>query len=197
VHARARRPALPAMGMVAMLSLFGVSHSAILPVFAEQMLGGAHYFTWMVVAAGAGALLGALAIGYRSQGTTMQGAALLMLGYSAAMAAFSFTHLLAYALIAQFVIGWTYFALMTSLQTLIQTIVDESKRGRVMSLFQVCWAGLIPWGGLAMGKSAAELGVTVTLGAGAGICGVYALGVWMWARGSLAADVPAPDSGLY
>jgi hypothetical protein len=42
-----------------------------------------------------------------------------------------------------------------------------------MSLFQVCWAGLIPWGGLAMGKSAAELGVTTTLGAAAGICGLY------------------------
>jgi predicted MFS family arabinose efflux permease len=196
-HARERRPALPALAMVGTLSLFGVSHSAILPVFAEQMLGGAHYFTWMVVATGAGAMLGALAIGYRSQGTSMQGAAILMLGYSAAMGGFAFTRVLAYALAAQFVIGWTYFALMTSLQTLIQSIVDETKRGRVMALFQVCWAGLIPWGGLAMGKSAAELGVTTTLGAAAAICGVYAIGVWLWARGSLAAEVPASESGLY
>jgi MFS family permease len=196
-HARERRPALAALAMVAMLSLFGVSHSVILPVFAEKMLGSVHYFTWMVVATGSGAMLGALAIGYRSQQTSMQGAALLMLGYSAAMAGFAFTHVLAYALLAQFVIGWTYFAVMTSLQTLIQSIVDESKRGRVMSLFQVCWAGLIPWGGLAMGKSAAELGVSTTLGAGAGICGVYALAVWLWARGSLAAELPASESGLY
>jgi MFS family permease len=196
-HARERRPALPALMMVAMLSLFGVSHTAIMPVFAEKMLGSAHYFTWMVVASGAGAMLGALAIGYREQGTSMQGAALLMIGYSAAMGGFAFTHVLAYALVAQFVIGWTYFAVMTSLQTLIQSIVDEAKRGRVMSLFQVCWAGLIPWGGLAMGKSAAELGVTATLGAGAAICGVYALGVWTWARGSVGADVPASEGGLY
>jgi predicted MFS family arabinose efflux permease len=161
------------------------------------MLGGAHYFTWIVVATGLGAMLGALSIGYRAQGTSMQGAALLMIGYSAALAGFAFTHVLAYALAAQFVIGWTYFAVMTSLQTLIQSIVDETKRGRVMSLFQVCWAGLIPWGGLAMGKSAAELGVTTTLGAAAGICGVYALGVWLWARGSLTADLPASEGGLY
>ena len=197
VHARERRPALSALAMVGTLSLFGVSHSAILPVFAEQMLGSAHYFTWIVVATGLGAMLGALAIGYRSQATSMQGAALLMIGYSAALAGFAFTRVLAYALVAQFVIGWTYFALMTGLQTLIQSIVDESKRGRVMSLFQVAWAGLIPWGGLAMGKSAAELGVTTTLGLAAGICGFYGLAVWLWARGSLSAEVPASEGGLY
>jgi hypothetical protein len=60
--------------------LFGVSHSAILPVFREQMLGSSHYFTWIVVATGVWARCsGALAIGYRSQGTSMQGAALLMI----------------------------------------------------------------------------------------------------------------------
>jgi MFS family permease len=196
-HASERRPALPALAMVGTLSLFGVSHSAILPVFAEQMLGSSHYFTWIVVATGLGAMLGALAIGYRSQGTSMQGAATLMIGYSAAMAAFAFTRVLAYALVAQFVIGWTYFALMTGLQTMIQSIVDESKRGRVMSLFQVAWAGLIPWGGLAMGKSAAELGVTTTLGTAAGICGCYGICVWLWARGSVPAEVPASEGGLY
>ena len=127
----------------------------------------------------------------------MQGAAALMIGYSAAMAGFAFTRVLAYALVAQFVIGWTYFALMTGLQTMIQSIVDESKRGRVMSLFQVCWAGLIPWGGLAMGKSAAEFGVTTTLGAAAGICGFYGIGVWLWARGAVSAEVPASEGGLY
>ncbi len=196
-HARERKPALPALAMVAMLSLFGVSHSVILPVFAEQMLGSTHYFTWMIVATGGGAMLGALSIGYRAQGPSMQAAAALMIVYSAAMASFAFIHVLAYALVAQFVIGWTYFAVMTSLQTLIQSIVDESKRGRVMSLFQVCWAGLIPWGGLMMGKSAADLGVTATLGSGAAICGVYAFGVWLWARGAVAADLPASEGRLY
>jgi MFS family permease len=196
-HARERRPALQALAMVGTLSLFGVSHSAVLPVYAEHVLGSAHYFTWMVVATGAGAMLGALSIGYRSQATSMQGAAWMMIGYSAAMAAFAFTRVLPYALVAQFVIGWTYFALMTSLQTLIQSIVDEAKRGRVMSLFQVCWAGLIPWGGLAMGASARAIGVTATFAAGAGICGVYAVGALIWARGSVDAGLPASDAGLY
>jgi MFS family permease len=196
VHARERRPALPALAMVATLSLFGVSHTALLSVFAEHELGGARYFPWMVVASGAGAMLGALSIGYRSRGPSVQGAAALMLGYSAAMAVFSAARSVPLALAMQFVIGWTYFAVMTSLQTLIQSIVHESKRGRVMSLFQVAWAGLIPWGGLGMGAAATAVGETATLATGAAICGLYAAGALAWARSSPAA-VPAPDSGMY
>jgi hypothetical protein len=183
--------------MVATLSLFGVSHSAILSVFAEHELGSARYFPWMVVSTGAGAMLGALSIGYQSRGPSMHAAALLMLGYSVAMGVFSTARGLPLALVSQFVIGWTYFAMMTSLQTLIQQIVHESKRGRVMSLFQVAWAGLVPWGGLGMGASASAIGETATLAAAAGICGVYAVGALIWSRNSLAATVPAPDSGLY
>jgi predicted MFS family arabinose efflux permease len=185
VHARERRPALPALAMVAMLSLFGVSHSAILPVFSQEMLGSAEYFTWIVVATGAGAMLGALSIGYRSQGPSMREAAVLMLSYSGAMGVFSVSRALPLALLAQFIMGWTYFAVMTSLQTLVQSIVHESKRGRVMSLFQVAWAGLVPWGGLAMGAAAGAIGATTTLGVGALICGVYAAAVLVWARTAL------------
>ena len=129
-------------------------------------------------------MLGALSIGYRSQATSMQGAAMLMIGYSAAMAAFAFTRVLPYALVAQFVIGWTYFAVMTSLQTLIQSIVDEVEARPRDEPVPGLLGGLIPWGGLAMGASARAIGVTATFGAGAGICGVYAVGVLVWARGS-------------
>ncbi len=182
-HARERRPALSALAMVAVLSLFGVSHTALLPVFAELELGSVDHFAWLVVATGAGAMLGALSIGYRETTTTMRGAALLMLAYGAALGAFAATRALPVALAAQFVIGWTYFAVMTSLQTLIQEIVAESKRGRVMSLFQVAWAGLVPWGGLAMGQAAEAFGVVATLGGAAGVCALYGACVWLWGAG--------------
>jgi len=180
-HARERRPALSALSMVATLSLFGVSHMVIMPVYAEQVLGDVEYFAWIVVATGAGAMLGALSIGFREARPSMRGAALLMLGYGASLAIFSITRTLAVALVLQFAIGWTYFAVMTSLQTLIQQIVAEAKRGRVMSLFQVAWAGLVPWGGLAIGATAGAIGVTETLGIAAGICAAYAMGVLIFA----------------
>jgi hypothetical protein len=55
-----------------------------------------------------------------------------------------------------------YFAVMMSLQTLIQQIVDEGKRGRVMSVFQVAWAGLILFGGFEMGGLANHAGIVPT-----------------------------------
>jgi len=180
-HARERRPALPALAVVAMLSLFGVSHSALLPVYAEVVLGDIEAFAWIVVATGSGAMLGALSIGYREARPSMRGASLWMLVYSVAMGVFALTSDLTVALVSQFAIGWSYFAVMTSLQTLVQTLVDESRRGRVMSLFQVAWAGLVPWGGLLMGATADALGVSTTLALGAAICAVYGLGVLVWA----------------
>lgn len=195
-HARERRPALPALAMVATLSFFGVSHMVVMPVFAEEVLGKVDYFAWIVVATGGGAMFGALSIGFRETRPSMRGAALLLLGYGAALAIFSMTRTLAVALGMQFVIGWTYFAVMTSLQTLIQQIVAETKRGRVMSLFQVAWAGLVPWGGLAIGATAGAIGVTTTLGISAAVCAAYAAGVLVWERRGLASDVAAPRGGV-
>ena len=192
VHARERRPALPALSMVAMLSLFGVSHSAILPVYAQDVLGNVEYFTWIVVATGAGAMLGALSIGYRSQVPSMRSAAALMLAFSVAMARVRGVARSADRTRRPVRGGLDfYFAVMTSLQTLVQSIVHESKRGRVMSLFQVAWAGLVPLGGLAMGAAAGAIGVTTALGLGACICGLYAAAVLVWARTALSEVAPA------
>jgi len=181
-HARERRPALPAILTVATLTLFGVSHVALLPVFAEVVLGDVGWFAWLVATTGLGAMLGAISIGYRRRGPSLPNAAGLMLAYGGVLAVFALSRAPALALIAQFAIGYFYFGVMTSLQTLVQQIVDEGKRGRVMSLFQVAWAGLVPWGGLAMGATAGAIGVVATLLVAAGVCAVYALGVLVWAR---------------
>jgi hypothetical protein len=53
--------------------------------------------------------------------------------------------------------------------------VDESKRGRVMSLFQVCWAGLVPFGSLLLGFLAGPLGTALTLVATAVVCVLYGI----------------------
>ena len=79
------------------------------------------------------------------------------------------------ALLAQFVLGFFYFSVMTRLQMLIQQIVDDNQRGRVMSLFQICWAGTIPFGSLIMGTSAGLYGTVPTLLASAAICALYGL----------------------
>ncbi len=172
-HARERRPALPALRMVAVLSIFGVSHVALLSVYANDHLGDIRWFAWIVAATGLGALAGALVTGTRH--SSMRGAAIRMGIYGALLAAFATTRHPWLAMGLQVLIGYFYFAVMTELQTLLQEVVDEALRGRVMSLFQVAWAGLIPFGSLGMGAAAASVGVTTTLVVGGAVCAVYGI----------------------
>lgn len=181
-HARSRKPVVPALVMVAMLSLFGVSHVALLPVYAEDVLGNGDLFAWIIVATGIGAIAGALVTGTRSTPPTLCGAALQLFSYGVALAGFAASRSLLWALLGQLVIGFFYFSVMTRLQTLIQQLVDESKRGRVMSLFQICWAGLVPFGGLGVGAAAGAVGVEATLYGGAGVCAAFGAGMVLWVR---------------
>lgn len=184
-HARERRPALPALLTVAGLSIFGVSHMALLPVYAERVFGSRGVFAFIVAAQGTGAMLGALAAGYAHR-TTLRACALQMACYGLALALFAFATHLPIALGAQVGVGYFYFSVMTHLQTLVQQIVDEGKRGRVMSLFQVAWAGLIPFGGFAMGAVADSAGVVATLAGAAACCfgigAVVVAGAERWSR---------------
>ena len=101
--------------------------------------------------------------GYARHDPTLRGSARLMALYGAALGVFAAARTPELALLAQFAVGYCYFAVMTGLQTLIQQLVDDSRRGRVMSLFQVAWAGLVPFGGLAAPVSAQEDGWTPEL----------------------------------
>ncbi|NRA09285.1 MAG: MFS transporter [Myxococcales bacterium] len=176
-HARERRPTLPALVTVASMSLFGVSHVALIPIYAEKVLGDLDTFSWIVVVTGLGAMCGALATGYSRKSPNLRRSALRMLGYGATLTLFAQATSPLWALIAQFGVGYFYFSVMTSLQTLIQQRVDENRRGRVMSLFQVAWAGLIPFGGLAMGSLCAVFGVVATISAAGITCALYAVGL--------------------
>ena len=69
---------------------------------------------------------------------------------------------------------------MTGLQTLLQQLVDDSNRGRVMSLFQVAWGGLTPIGSLTLGAAARFVGVATALQGAA--LGCLAVGVVMALR---------------
>ncbi|MAE94038.1 MAG: hypothetical protein CL910_05205 [Deltaproteobacteria bacterium] len=173
-HARERRPALPALITVAWVSLFGVSHVALTPIFAKEVLGDADWFAWIVVTTGIGAMAGALTSGYRVGRPTLRAAAGQTFAFGMSLLAFAASTSPPVALLVQVFVGYFYFAVMTNLQRLIQEIVAEQQRGRVMSLFQVAWGGIVPFGGLAMGYAADSLGTSVTIAVGGALLGVYA-----------------------
>jgi predicted MFS family arabinose efflux permease len=174
-HARARNPAMPALSVVAALSAFGVSHVVLLPAYAQDVLGRPEMFAWLVAATGIGAIAGALRTGRAGKVLTLREGALGLFAYGLFLVAFAQTDSIPLALIEQLFIGYFYFAVMTNLQTLIQQVVDESKRGRVMSLFQIAWAGLVPFGSLTMGYMAGPLGTPQTLLWAGLVCVAYGI----------------------
>jgi MFS family permease len=188
-HARERHPALPALATVCVVSTFGVSHVALLPTFARDALGDEGRFTALVAATGVGAMVGAVVTGYRWSEPVLRTAGQHMVGYGLALVAFSTSRVLVVALLAQVVVGFFYFSTMTMLQTLIQRSIDDDKRGRVMSLFNVAWSGLVPVGSLSMGAVAGGVGAAGTILAGGAVCATF--GCYRMTLGSRRADPAA------
>jgi MFS family permease len=65
-----------------------------------------------------------------------------------------------------------------SVSTMLQTIVDDRMRGRVMGLFSMCFLGMYPLGSLAGGALAEKIGAPATLAIGGGCCTLAALLLW-------------------
>jgi MFS family permease len=181
VHARERPPALAALATAAGLAMFGVAHIAMLPVYAEEVLGKTELFAWIVATTAFGAMVGALMTG-REARPTLRRAALRLVVYGLALGVFASTHSIVVAFAAQLVVGYCYFAVMTGLQTLLQQLVEDAQRGRVMSLFQVAWAGLTPIGTLVLGMVASAAGVVVALQGAALGCLIVGVAMSAYAR---------------
>jgi MFS family permease len=159
-HARDRQPALAALSLVAVVTIFGVSHISLLPAFTADALDhDKGDFVWLGVATGAGALLGALAAGTLAAGATLRRGAALAVPYCALLLVFSRISTFEIALAIQVVAGFFYIASFTTLQVLVQQLVDDRLRGRVMSLFQIAWGGCVPIGALVMGLLAGAGGL--------------------------------------
>jgi MFS family permease len=159
-HARARRPAALAITTVAVASMFGVAHTALIPSFTSDVLGQDRgRFGIIVAATGVGAIVGALTVGYaKSEASLTRGATALGL-YGVCLAGFAMSPSLAVAIGWQVAVGFFYFATMTTLQTLVQQVVLDEMRGRVMSLFGIAWGGLVWIGTLFLGLAADDRGL--------------------------------------
>lgn len=177
-HARERRPTMSALGLVAVVSAFGVSHVSLLPAFTADQLGRPKGdFVWLGVATGVGALVGALTAGNMVKRATLLRGAVLIVPYGALLIVFSQVEVFWIAVAVQVPLGFCYISSFTTLQVLVQDLVAEAHRGRVMSLFQIAWAGFVPIGSLVMGLLAGGAGAD--LGASRAIL-VTALVCLLW-----------------
>lgn len=156
----------------ALISLVGIPYISLLPVFAGHLLGGgSKSYGMLVTGAGVGALASGIYLASRSSvlglGKVITTAS-AMLG--AGMIAFSFSRSFMLSLMLMPLLGVGQMLVMASTNSVLQTIVDDDKRGRVMSINALAFMGMVPIGNLLAGGLASHIGPSLTIAAGGSIC---------------------------
>ena len=164
-YVRTFRPIRTILLLFALLSLMGWPYSVLLPVFAAQVLhGGAHTLGWLTGASGIGALISGLSLAVRKSVvglTRMLQIAAAMLG--AALILFGLSHTLWLSLILMVFVGFGLMQGAAVSNTIIQALVPEEKRARVMSYYTMAFFGSAPFGSLFAGALAHRIGAPHTV----------------------------------
>ncbi|HUT97805.1 MAG TPA: MFS transporter [bacterium] len=186
--------------MISFLSLTAMPYITIMPVMAKLVLAGdASTYGFLMGAIGVGALGGAVFLASRKAfvglwniipiATCIFGTGLLL---------FSFSRTLWVSLLLMVVAGFGMMAQLATSNTVIQNIVDESKRGRVMAFYTTALMGILPFGSLLVGGLADLITAPWTIFAG-GVAAILAsivfstrLGNFRGITQSLLADTPSP-----
>jgi MFS family permease len=167
--------------LLALVSLVGIPYSVLMPVFATTVFGGGpNTLGFLMTASGCGALVGALWLAARRSVIGLGRIIVLASAlFGVGLVAFSFAPVLWLALPCLTLAGFGFMVQMASSNTVIQTIVDDEKRGRVMSFYMMAFLGTAPFGSLIAGALSSRIGAPHTLLAG-GICCI--LGAIWFAR---------------
>ncbi|HQT95338.1 MAG TPA: MFS transporter [Thermoanaerobaculaceae bacterium] len=172
------RPVRALLLLVALLALMGYPYNVLLPVFAGQVLhGGPTTLGWLTAASGVGALGSGLSLAFRrsTEGLTrMLQIAAAALGGGLILFGLSRTLWLSMGLMV--LIGFGMMQVFSASNTLIQTLVPEDKRGRVMSYFVMAMFGAAPFGSLLAGALAHRIGAPNTVF----VTGAFCLAGSLW-----------------
>lgn len=153
------------MLMMALGSLLGMPYAVLMPAYVKEILhGGPRTLGFLMACSGAGALAGALRLAGRRNPAGLERGIPLFTGiFGAGLLGFSLSSSFALSAAFLFLSGFGMISFMASANTVIQTLVDEDKRGRVMSLYTVAFMGMAPFGSLLAGWTASRLGVAHTM----------------------------------
>jgi MFS family permease len=154
------RPVRTILSLFALLSLMGMPFMVLMPIFASNVLhGGPHTLGFLLGASGVGALISAVSLALRKtvRGLTsmIQVSAAL---FGAGLIAFGLSRILLLSMFLMLIVGFGMMQGMAASNTVIQTLVPEDKRGRVMSYYTMAFVGMTPFGSLLAGGLADRLG---------------------------------------
>jgi MFS family permease len=167
--------------LLALMSFMGAPYSSFMPVFASDVLhGGPYELGFLTGASGIGALVGAL---YLASRRTVVGLGRIIVISAAAfglgLVGFALSHELWLSLFLMLLVGGGMMVEMAASNTILQTIADEDKLGRVMSFYSMAFLGMTPLGSLAQGVLATAIGVprTVLIGGIACVVGAFVFAI--------------------
>lgn len=170
--------------LLTILSLAGLPYLALMPVVAAEVLGPStpfianheQIFGFLLSGVGIGAIIGAAFIGSRKNAQGLWKIiplASIVFGAAIALASFSRNFYVTVGLMA--LTGMGQMIQFASANTLLQNIIPDEKRGRVMSLYTIAIVGMVPFGRLIMGAVAENIGTPLTLLIGGGTCVLAAI----------------------
>ena len=158
--------------LLALVSLTGASYAQLLPIFAQEILhGDARTQGFLISASAVGALAGALYLaGRRSVRGLGRVIAFSCAGFGVGLIALGLSPNLWLTLAVMPVIGLGLMVQMASTNTVLQTIVDDNMRGRVMSFYSMAFMGMVPLGSLLAGILAHLVGAQLMVAFGGTCC---------------------------
>ena len=163
-------------------TFLGLSSMTLMPIFATTVLhGNAHTLGLLMAASGLGSLCSAIGLALRRsiRGLTRNiGFSAVLFG--AGLVGFAASQVLWVSLGAMLLIGYGMMQVMAASNTVLQTVVPEERRGRVMGYFVLAFAGTTPFGSLAVGWLAREIGAAHSVLVTG--CGVLLAAAWYGGR---------------
>jgi len=158
--------------MLALISLVGMPYTVLMPIFASDILhGGPHTLGFLMAASGVGAFASAVSLAVRK---TIVGLGRMIFisaaVFGGALITLSFSRLLWLSMILMALTGFGMMQQMAASNTILQTIVEDEKRGRVMAFYSMAFIGMAPFGSLLAGFLAARVGAPSTLAYGGALC---------------------------
>ncbi len=185
-HVAGDRPIRTLMTMVAGFSLFGLPYAVLMPIFAARLPGGgAGTLGTLMASAGLGALAGALLLAGRDGIHGMaRGVGRAAAAYGLLLTMFAWSRWLWLSVPVLVLIGFCQMTVVASSNTLVQSVVPDAFRGRVMAIFATLFLGMAPFGALLAGSVAARLGASVAVTIGGLISSL--VGLWFIRRSAAA-----------
>jgi MFS family permease len=150
----------------------GLPYTVLMPVFASDVLqGGSHTYGFLMGATGIGALIGAVYLASRRDAQGLEKIIPVSAGiFGVGLIMFTLSRLVWLSIILMVMTGFGMMMQLASSNTIIQTVVDDDKRGRVMSIYAMSMMGTMPIGSFLAGSAASVIGAPFTLLIGGILC---------------------------